>query len=364
MFIYNCWYVAAMGREVETGKVFARTILNQPVVFYRKADGHVAALEDRCCHRLVPLSLGTVVENTLQCGYHGFRFDEAGRCIKIPGQSKIPSGAKVRSYPIVERHGFIWIWPGDVERAVDESTIPAALSVLDKEGWDARTSYIHVKAGYRLIVDNLHDGSHGEFVHTKTLRVEGIGEAMRDSGKQSYKFEVIDGNIQHSWRILNAPGASAFVKGFCLQNGIDYETARTKPVNWSLETIWYAPVTWTFDPVTYLSGDAPETAATWTNIISITPETEHTTHYFWGDAQNHDPNDARIAEFYHGAVNEAFMEDVVVFEAQQRILGTRDVFDFNPIVAGGDAASIQARRILADMKAREGGAAVPADRRQ
>ena len=366
MFIYNCWYVAATAQELECDQLFARTFLGEPVVLYRKADGTVVALEDRCCHRLAPLSLGCVVQDTIQCGYHGFRFDESGRCVHIPGQEKIPSRAAVRAYPTIERHGLIWIWMGDPALSHDESSIPDALSVLDKQGWDARASYVHVKSGYRLIVDNLQDGSHAEFVHAKTLRVDGLGEAMRRTDalpEQSYKFEVVDGNIRHNWRVMNTPGAPAFVKGLCLQNGLDYEEVKTDPVNWQLETIWYAPTIWTFTPVTYLSGHDPKTAASWVDVIIVTPETENTTHYFWADAQNYNPEDTALTDFYHSTTHEAFAEDVAVFEAQQRTIGAHDVSEFDLITVSGDAASVQARRILAALKDREAGF-VPAGNRK
>lgn len=356
MFIYSSWYVAATDREVEPDKVLARTILGEPIALYRKTDGSVAALRDQCCHRLAPLSLGAVVDDTLRCGYHGFRFDGAGRCVEIPGQAKIPSRAKVRAYPIIERYGFVWIWMGNPELAGDDSTIPDALRVLNQPGWDSRASYVHVKSGYRLIVDNLQDASHAEYVHLKTLRVVGMGEAMRKSDKvpeRSYRFELVNGHIQHHWRVLNAPGGPSFVKGLCLQNGLDYEALKAKPVDWTLETVWYPPVVWTFNPTTMLSGAKPETAATWTNVIAITPETESTTHYFWADAQSFNPKDGRIAEFYHKATQEAFAEDVVVFEAQQRRIGSGDVMDFDVVTVSGDTASVQARRILNALKAKE-----------
>lgn len=357
MFIYNSWYVAALSREIEAGKVFARTILNQPIAFYRKTDGSVAALEDRCCHRLAPLSLGSVVEDAIQCGYHGFCFDGAGQCVKIPGQAVIPAKAKVRAFPVIERHGFIWVWPGAPELAVDQTSIPDELHVLDSTGYDSRASYVHVKSGYRLIVDNLQDASHAEFVHVNTLKVEGLGETMRQSAQdaeRSYKFEIIDGNIRHNWRVTNTPGGPAFVKGLCLQKGLDYETVKASPVNWILETTWYPPGIWTFKPTTYLPDERPEEGASWVDVIVATPETEHTSHYFWGDAQNFDPQNAQLTDFYHEATEAAFAEDVAVFEAQQRIMGPHDVMDFDVITASGDAASIQARRILDSLKAKEG----------
>ncbi len=104
-FIMNAWYVAAWPREVEAGKILARTICGEPMVMFRDELGAVAALEDRCCHRELPLSMGWIENGTLRCGYHGLRYDGGGRCVEIPGQSNIPPRVRVRRFPLVQRHG-------------------------------------------------------------------------------------------------------------------------------------------------------------------------------------------------------------------------------------------------------------------
>jgi nitrite reductase/ring-hydroxylating ferredoxin subunit len=84
-FVRNAWYVAGWSQDLGKDQLLARTILNQPVVLYRKADGGVAALEDRCAHRFAPLSAGRLVgDDRVQCLYHGLEFDPAGNCAKNP----------------------------------------------------------------------------------------------------------------------------------------------------------------------------------------------------------------------------------------------------------------------------------------
>ena len=112
MFLRNFWYVGASVDEVHDNPL-GRTILNEPVVFFRAGDGQVGAMQDRCAHRRLPLSMGKVVDGVLQCHYHGLRFDRTGKCVHVPGQDHIPSQAKVRAYPVVERYKWIWIWMGD-----------------------------------------------------------------------------------------------------------------------------------------------------------------------------------------------------------------------------------------------------------
>ncbi|MBT5456220.1 MAG: Rieske 2Fe-2S domain-containing protein, partial [Rhodospirillaceae bacterium] len=120
-FVRNAWYIAAWPEELEDGTVLARTIMGEPLVLFRDADGKAAALEDRCCHRGAPLSQGWMGARGITCGYHGLVFDASGACVEIPGQDKIPAQTRVDAYPVVERQQIIWIWMG--EAPADESKI-------------------------------------------------------------------------------------------------------------------------------------------------------------------------------------------------------------------------------------------------
>ena len=116
MFLRNGWYTALWSNELKD-KPIARTLLNEKIVLFRNTGGDVGALEDCCCHRAAPLSLGEVVGDYLACGYHGLKFDVNGKCVELPDGSRVPSGAKVRSYPIAERWNVVWIWMGDPAKA-------------------------------------------------------------------------------------------------------------------------------------------------------------------------------------------------------------------------------------------------------
>ena len=118
MFPKNGWYAAIWSKDL-TGKPVGRTFLGEAVVLFRGTNGRPGALEDRCCHRAAPLSLGTVEGDHLRCGYHGLTFDTKGQCISVPGQDTVPSGARVRAYPVAERYNVVWIWMGDPARADD-----------------------------------------------------------------------------------------------------------------------------------------------------------------------------------------------------------------------------------------------------
>ena len=120
-FVRSAWYMAAWADELD-GEPLARTIMNDPIVLYRETLGKVGALEDRCCHRGAPLTHGTVVEEGIQCGYHGLIYDTNGQCVVVPGQKNIPKNARIKSYPVVEKNQNVWIWMGDPALA-DESKI-------------------------------------------------------------------------------------------------------------------------------------------------------------------------------------------------------------------------------------------------
>ena len=165
MFLRNGWYAAIWSDDLKDRPV-ARTFLNERVVLFRNASGRVAALEDCCCHRAAPLSRGEVSGEYLACGYHGLKFDVSGQCVEVPGQRMVPRGAKVRSYPVRERWGVVWIWMGEPARA-DETTIPSLHWLADPK-WTATPGYIHLKSNYQFLIDNLLDLTHVTYVHKNT----------------------------------------------------------------------------------------------------------------------------------------------------------------------------------------------------
>jgi phenylpropionate dioxygenase-like ring-hydroxylating dioxygenase large terminal subunit len=98
-YLRNAWYVAAWSDEVGDGQLVPRTIMDEPIVLYRKADGAMAAIEDRCAHRFAPLSMGKIVGgDRIQCPYHGLEYDGSGACVRNPhGTRNIPPRARVKS---------------------------------------------------------------------------------------------------------------------------------------------------------------------------------------------------------------------------------------------------------------------------
>lgn len=162
MFLENSWYVAAWAYDVGRTPL-QRWIVGQPVVLYRTEDGAAVALADRCAHRRYPLSAGRLQGDCIQCGYHGFVYDSDGACVEIPGQRNIPSRARVRRYPIVEKDTLVWLWPGDLE-AADESIIPDVPWLTD-DSIDISRGTFEAGCRWTLYAENLLDLTHLSFIH-------------------------------------------------------------------------------------------------------------------------------------------------------------------------------------------------------
>jgi vanillate O-demethylase monooxygenase subunit len=169
-YLRNAWYVAAWTDDLAEGRLLDRTIMQEPIVLYRTADGRVAALQDRCPHRFAPLHMGKIVGgDRVQCPYHGLEFDAAGACVRNPhGNKNIPPRARVRSYPVTEKHKAIWIWMG--EAPADPAKVPD-FGVLDNvpELHATKRDRITIRANYELIIDNLLDLSHTSYLHDGIL---------------------------------------------------------------------------------------------------------------------------------------------------------------------------------------------------
>ncbi len=335
MFLRNHWYVAAWDHEI-VDRPFARRILDEPIVLFRDREGGVVAMEDRCPHRRAPLSMGRLVDGgALECLYHGIRFDTSGKCVRIPSQSDIPAGMKVRTYPAVERYHWIWIWMGDPAEA-DPATIPDFHYLSTPDQWGAKGMVLHVKANWRLIVDNLLDLTHLATVHESTIGNAAIAEKAENRVQRTEH-----GVLMMRW-VMDASPPPSYVKAGGFTGNID----RWQYIDFTPPAFLRLQVggATTGSGAGFANGP-PADGIHMRNLNAITPETETTTHYFWAQAHGFDVHNAKLTEMIFGQVKEAFLEDVAIFEGQQRVIDR----DRGPpeIDVAADAAQIQARRILA-----------------
>ncbi|MBD2452809.1 aromatic ring-hydroxylating dioxygenase subunit alpha [Nostoc sp. FACHB-87] len=154
----NHWYVVALSTEV-TNKPVGVILWHQAIALYRDSTGKIHALEDRCPHRQVKLSHGQAIANELECAYHGWRFNSSGECTAVPylaANQKLPN-CQIRRYPVKEQDGFIWLFPGDAELAVE----PMGLPEWEHLNYIASVAVINCQAHYSYLIENLMDMYHG-----------------------------------------------------------------------------------------------------------------------------------------------------------------------------------------------------------
>jgi vanillate O-demethylase monooxygenase subunit len=337
MFLRNYWYVAASDSEIGR-KPLPRMILGEPVVFFRTEDGKPVAFEDRCAHRHLPLSMGKLVGDHLQCHYHGLRFDSTGRCVRIPGQDRIPAAAKVKTYPVVERYRWIWIWMGDPAQADPDKITD--FHWLQDESWGAKSSYLHVKANWQLVVDNLLDLTHLAFVHESTIGNAALAEHA------VVKVTRAPNNVVVTRWIIDQPAPPTFVKVGGFKSNVDrWQIIDFVPPAFLRLDVGATPTGTGAPEGTRVNGIGMR------NLNAITPETESTSHYFWGQAHDFDVKNQETTDRIFEQIQMAFFEDVEVFSAQQRNL---DLMPNAPqLDINADSGVIQARRILDRLRGEE-----------
>lgn len=166
---YNCWWVAAFSDEVGRD-LLGRWLLDTPILLYRREDGSVAAIENRCSHRGAPLSLGCLKGDTVQCGYHGFTFDSNGQCVQVPSMKVPLPAAQIRSFAIVEQAPFVWIWLGDPARIADVAP-PHRPEWLGSSEFSERHGRMEIAANYMLLKENVLDLTHFGYVHASSFKI-------------------------------------------------------------------------------------------------------------------------------------------------------------------------------------------------
>jgi phenylpropionate dioxygenase-like ring-hydroxylating dioxygenase large terminal subunit len=330
MFLRNGWYSAIWSRELKE-KPVGKTFLNEKVVLFRNDRGEVGALEDRCCHRAAPLSLGEISGATLACGYHGLQFDVNGKCVHVPGQAAVPSGAKVRSYPVHEKSNVVWIWMGEAAKA-DTTKIPDMPWLSDPK-WATTPGNLHVKSNYQFIIDNLLDLTHVSYVHKKTLAGD-----PREATTPTKTERLNDGVRVGRWMIDFVP-PPLFAKAGNFTGKVD----RWQHATWHPPGIVYLDVGCAKTGTGAPQGDRSQGISIWSSHL-ITPETEHSSHYMFCFARDFSLDDQEVSKMLFEGSKATFLEDVEFLEAVQtnREGGSLDGL----IHVTADAAQLQARRML------------------
>ncbi|HRA62249.1 MAG TPA: aromatic ring-hydroxylating dioxygenase subunit alpha [Burkholderiaceae bacterium] len=333
MFPKNTWYVACSADEIDV-KPLGRTICNERIVFYRGPEGKAVALEDFCPHRGAPLSLGTVCEGNLVCGYHGLAMGCDGKTVSMPGQ-RVRGFPPIRSFPIQERYGFVWIWPGEQEKA-DPALIPH-MEWHDNPDWAYGGGKYHLKADYRLMIDNLMDLTHETYVHSTSIGQKEIDETPCKTTTNG--DTVVTSRFMEN--ITAPPFWRAALRGNHLADDVPvdrWQICRFTPPSHVMIEVGVAHAG-------HGGVQAPNEHKVYGVVVDfITPETETSMWYFWGMARKFNPTDKALTAQIREGQGKIFSEDLEMLERQQQNLNTypeRKILSLNI-----DAGGVQSRKII------------------
>ena len=327
-FLRNAWYAAGWETELKEG-FFSRTILSEPIIVV-SAGSTVSAFVDACPHRFAPLSKGRILEGTIRCPYHGLEFDMTGRCVQNPhGNGARPLALALKSFSVTISQGIVWIWMGDPDRATD--TGPPDYSFLVDPNLTTIRGYLHVSANYQLVIDNLLDLSHVEFLHP----------FLSQSGSSAQiQFKAVqDGDKVTAYHLmLDQPNTPLF------EILLGKDAGR---IDGRAHMHWTAPANLMLDTGATVAGQPDGRDAQMPQAHLLTPETELTSHYFWGVSRNSAREDPDISRMLQRGIQGAFEnEDEPMVRAVQERMGGRDLFDMSPALLPMDEASVRARRVL------------------
>jgi vanillate O-demethylase monooxygenase subunit len=331
----NQWYVGAWSREVSRTP-FERTLLGEPVVFYRTVDGAPVAVAGRCPHRRFPMVRAAVVGDALQCGYHGWTFDCSGACVNIPSQeSYVPRGFRIPTFAVVERWQWIWIWMGD-QALADPALIPDHRALwLEDSDWQADVGGVEpLRARYQLMNENVLDLTHVTFVHAATIGTKTVAAAPIEVEHR--------GRSLHSERHVLGESPTAFHRRAL---GLDGPTDRV------LVTDFYPPALLASGSRFFYTGESKKPDGRLYGEFRVfhvpTPETETTTHYFWAFTRSFGQGDDALTDVLRTGWHAGVREDIDAIEANERMLDLGPAM--HDLSAKADAGGLQGRRMVQAM---------------
>lgn len=340
MYPKNTWYVACTPDEIAE-KPLGRQICGEKIVFYRGHEGTVTATEDFCPHRGAPLSLGYVENGNLVCGYHGLVMGCDGKTVAMPGQ-RVRGFPCIKTFAVVERYGFIWVWPGD--QALADPALIHHLEWAVNDEWAYGGGLFHIHCDYRLMIDNLMDLTHETYVHASSIGQKEIDEAAPVTTVEG--DEVI--TARHMENIMAPPFWRMALRGNNLADDVPvdrWQICRFTPPSHVLIEVGVAH-----------AGKGgyhaePQHKAASIVVDFITPETETSIWYFWGMARNFNPQDEALTATIREGQGKIFSEDLEMLQRQQQNL--LDHPQRNLLKLNIDAGGVQSRKILERLIAKE-----------
>lgn len=327
-FLRNVWYVAAYSSEVKRD-LLTRKIVGEHVLLYRCEDGRIAAISNICPHRFAPLHLGKLVGDEVRCRYHGLGFGPHGRCVHNPHGDVIADAAHLRAFPAIERDGFVWVWLGG--GAPNEDAIPDMSRFADHPDRHTPRSYFLAKYRYDILIDNLLDLSHANYLH------EGSFSSGEPEGAKT-EVSTLDNSVtvtRSEWGAPVPPFAKTQLEGVPkIDSVVRIEWFPSQVIRFNLRL---KPAGQPLD-----SDDALN--AQFYHIG--TPADAGETHYFLGVTRfggKDSEADAVVARRQLSVINR---EDGPMLEAVDEIMAQRDFMTMQPLILPVDKGAIQVRRVM------------------
>jgi phenylpropionate dioxygenase-like ring-hydroxylating dioxygenase large terminal subunit len=337
-FIRNAWYVACFSGDIVPGMPFARRILGENVMFYRKSDSTVVAMKDRCPHRSFPLSSSRIEGDDIICGYHGIRFGFDGACKLVPTQASVPRALSVATFRVTETAPVVWIWMGDAE-AARQTPLPPAPWMLDGSGWATSYDYLKVDASYVFLHENLVDLSHLTFLHANTF-------GTPDYATAPFETEVTDETIVVRRTVQPTRLPPIYANPLRMQG---VAAAR-------IVTSTFVSPGLSISAVVLRNLEQQEESRVDHHIRTaqlVTPCDRRTVHYHFIVARDFVTKDTEVSEFILNGVKAAFAEDVFALESIMRVRGEDPDGQFAEKSVASDRAGVMLRRRLRTLAAKE-----------
>jgi phenylpropionate dioxygenase-like ring-hydroxylating dioxygenase large terminal subunit len=331
--VLDGWYMAAFSDEVGR-TLLQRWICNRPVVFYRLSDGTVNALEDRCPHRRYPLSLGRLDGDVIECNYHGYRIADDGVCVGVAEQPDQPKASVVR-FPLVEKDGVIWIWPGDPANA-DPADLPDTWWLSDP-GWTHVHGNVGLKARQILLVENLLDLTHETFLHPGSIGNAAVAATPIDVTSDTK-------SVSFTRHMIGIEAPPFYQKSMGLTSPID---------RWQ-DGDFYAPGVFVLNIRLAPTGTEEPEGFHMKVLYGMTPATDTTTHDFFCLGRDYKIDDAELSEFQLNQQLAVMKEDIDALEVQELMVATDPGMLESSIRS--DVAGVRGRRLLDKMAKREAAA--------
>lgn len=333
----NMWYSVAWSRDV-ADKPLPLTIAGNKVVLFRKSDGSVSALQDRCPHRFAPLSMGHVEGDQIRCRYHGMGFDGVGQCVHSPFAPP-PKAMRIPSFPVVEQDTLIWLWTGDPALA-DPAAIPR-LPFFEMPNVRTVQNTTYLDAPYEMLMDNLIDLSHASFLHAESFGAFNL-ENMEVSFSRDGDDVHFENFIPNDYLPVNFEAA--------------FDTDGQRVDMW-LKEHWrpagnlVLEMGWTYP-------GRPRDEGRRAYLVSLVmPESETRTRYLWGTARNYDAKNEELCDqTLAGVLDYAYYaDDKPMIEACfDRMEGEPDLMALKPMLLPTDVAAVTCRRVNAELAERDG----------